>query len=175
MDLERGAKKLREAGFFLDKMVAQESLAFGDKEPFDFYLSAFLGAGMALRETFHYEQDRQRDSAIKTWRTQWENSLSPTERCLFDFMRKDRVADFHRSGSSRGVKNEEIKVVGDSYSDKSGSTLSISAATGTPPATISKPTYNFTIAGTERKATDACAEYLALLEQMLAKFRADHP
>jgi hypothetical protein len=31
----------------------------------------------------------------------------------------------------------------------------------------------FTIDGTERKATDACEEYLALLEQMVAKFKAE--
>jgi hypothetical protein len=37
-------KKLREARFFLDQMREQERRAFGDKEPFDFYLSAFLNA-----------------------------------------------------------------------------------------------------------------------------------
>ena len=35
------------------------------------------------------------------------------------------------------------------------------------------PTYYFTIDGTERKATDACEEYLALLIQMVAKFKSD--
>jgi hypothetical protein len=31
-------------------------------------------------------------------------------------------------------------------------------------AVIYKPAYFFTVEGTERKATDACAEYLALLD-----------
>src|SRR5215471_15662459 len=35
------------------------------------------------------------------------------------------------------------------------------------------PTYNFTIGGTERRVTEACNEYLALLKQMVAKFRAE--
>src|SRR6516164_7020496 len=34
--------------------------------------------------------------------------------------------------------------------------------------------YNLTIDGTERRATEACGEYLALLEEMLAKFVTRH-
>ena len=40
-------------------------MAFGDKEKFDFYLSAFLNAGMSVRDAFHVEQDRKRNEAIK--------------------------------------------------------------------------------------------------------------
>jgi hypothetical protein len=58
------------------------------------------------------------------------------------------------------------------YSDKSG-TLYVYGPPGTPPAAIDKSTYAFTIEGTERKATEACAEYLALLNQMVAKFTAE--
>ena len=45
MNVEKAERKLREAKFFLDKMRDRERLAFGDKETFDFYLSAFLNAG----------------------------------------------------------------------------------------------------------------------------------
>ena len=38
MDLAKIEKKLREAGFFLNQMRDRESNAYGDKEPFDFYL-----------------------------------------------------------------------------------------------------------------------------------------
>jgi hypothetical protein len=38
-----------------------------------------------------------------------------------------------------------------------------------------KPTFNFTIDGAERKATEACAAYLVLLQRMVATFEADHP
>jgi hypothetical protein len=37
---------VREADFFVGKMGEQERRAFGDKEPFDFYLSAFLSAAV---------------------------------------------------------------------------------------------------------------------------------
>jgi hypothetical protein len=44
MSFEQIERKIREARFFFDKMIVQEPKAFGNKEPFDFYLSAFLNA-----------------------------------------------------------------------------------------------------------------------------------
>ena len=41
-----------------------------------------------------------------------------------------------------------------------------------PLATVPTPAYYFTIDGVERKATEACDEYLALLQQMVAAFKA---
>jgi hypothetical protein len=38
-----------------------------------------------------------------------------------------------------------------------------------------RPTYNFTIGVTERKVTEACAAYLALLQRMVADFAAANP
>jgi hypothetical protein len=40
-------------------------------------------------------------------------------------------------------------------------------------ATISKPQYVFDVDGTERPVTEVCAEYLTVLEQMVAKYKAD--
>ncbi len=150
MDLERIEKKLREARFFLDKMRDQESGAFGDKEPFDFYLSACLGAARSV-----------------------DYRLTSPEQRLIEFMVIDRNVEVHESGSTRSIKTEEIKIVGDTYSDKS-STHYVSGPPGMPSASIFKPAYFFAIDGVERKATEACAEYLTLLERMLAKFKADH-
>jgi hypothetical protein len=44
MNIDSIEKKLREAQFFLGQMREQERRAFGDREPFDFFLSAFLSA-----------------------------------------------------------------------------------------------------------------------------------
>jgi hypothetical protein len=38
MDLQRIEKKLREARYFLWRMIDQENGAIGDREPFGFYL-----------------------------------------------------------------------------------------------------------------------------------------
>jgi hypothetical protein len=41
------------------------------------------------------------------------------------------------------------------------------------PAIIRKPAFSFTIEGIERKATDACADYLALLVRMVTRLKTD--
>jgi hypothetical protein len=43
-----------------------------------------------------------------------------------------------------------------------------------PTVILSRPTYSFSIDGVDRKVTEASAEYLALLRQMVAQFEADH-
>jgi hypothetical protein len=75
MNIQNAKKKLREARFFLNHMIEQERKA-GDEEPFDFYLSAFLNAGMSVRDAFHVEQDRNRNNAIKAWKKVWEVRLN---------------------------------------------------------------------------------------------------
>ena len=93
----------------------------------------------------------------------------------------DRNDEVHKSGSGRSVGTQGIEV-GDTYADKSGTlytsqapALHLSKQLPIPRAIISKPTYAFTVGGTERKATEACAEYLALLDQMVQKFKAENP
>jgi hypothetical protein len=60
--------KIAEAHFFLGKMTEQEPRIIGDKEPFDYYLSAFLSAAMSVRGSFHVRQNGERHKATKAWR-----------------------------------------------------------------------------------------------------------
>lgn len=181
MNLDTVGKKQREARFFLDKMIDQESRAFGDKEPFDFYLSAFLSAARSV----HWRLCHEQKSVYTAWRKVWDGRLDPAEAELVQFMVKDRNIEVHRSGSRRSVATEKIRI-GNRYSDKSGTIegndpslpLLASASPIAPEdwqSVVIKPAYNFAIAGTERKATEACREYLTLLGRMLANFKADHP
>jgi hypothetical protein len=174
MNIDYIEKKLREARFFLRKMIEHESKAFDDNEPFDFYLSAFLNAGMSVRNGFHVRQNRDRNRALKDWRAQWESGLSVSEKSVYDFMQEDRVAEVHRAGSSRIVKAEHRELTAGTHSFASG-TMDVTGPPGVSPlATILTPAYTFTIAGTERKAVDVCSEYLTVLEQMAAQFKSDH-
>lgn len=160
-------KKLREARHNLDEMRKQERRAFGDK-PFDFLLSAFLTSTTSACE-----------AAIEKWTAIWKDGLSSEEESLYNFMRKNRNAEVHGGGSRRDVKTDEIKVgVGGSYSDESG-TLTVMGSnipgSGMGGASIFKPHYYFTLEGVERDVTEVCAEYLALLQRMAARFKADKP
>ena len=174
MHLARVHKKLAEAQFFLGNMAEQERRAFGNREPFDFHLSAFLNAGRTVDYRLRHEQA----AIYSAWRKGWDASLTPQENSLIKFMVDDRIAEVHASGSSRSVGQEDIKVgVSGSYSDGSGTlevfgspSVLLGVDTG---AVIHKPTYNFTIDGTEREVTEACDVYLALLKRMAAQCEAD--
>lgn len=173
MDLQRVEKKLREARFFLNAMITHESGAFGDREPFDFYLSAFLSAA----RTVDYRLIHEQRATYRPWRKKWETTLSVQEAILIKSMTDDRNLEVHETGSSRDMKDEKTKIAG-TYTDRSG-TVTVSG----PPETLGfgpqgayvvKPTYYFTIDGVERRVTEACGEHLRLLERMLAEFKSDH-
>jgi hypothetical protein len=142
VNIDNVEKKLREAEFFLDKMRDQERKAFGDKEPFDFYLSAFLNAGRVVDYRLRHEQG----AIYWLWRVAWNAKLPTNEQELIEFLVKDRNVEVHESGSRRDAKIEGLKSV-----------------------------YWFTIQGIDRKATEACEEYLLLLKRMVAQFKTDNP
>jgi hypothetical protein len=172
--IENTEKKLRETRFFLNKMIEHERMAFDDKEPFEFYLSAFLSAGMSVRGAFHVKQDRKLNEAVKRWKEAWEAKLMPEERCLWDFMRTDRNHEVHGGGSSHTVGTEKRELGPGEHKLASG-THTVFGLPNWPPAIIRTPAYYFTIEGTERKVAEACGEYLELLGRMVADFKANHP
>ena len=169
MVLVRLQKKIGEADFFLRKLREQEPRIIGDKEPFDYYLSAFLNAAMSVRDAFQIRQDRPRNAAVKAWRERWECDLAADEKNLYDFMHKDRVDEVHYRGSNRDVGQEGVSFpIGTHQVD--GGMVTISGPPDMEPAVAYRPTYSFVIGGTERKVTEACAAYLALLQRMVADF-----
>jgi hypothetical protein len=172
--LARLYKKIGEADFFLRKMREQESRIIGDKEPFDYYLSAFLNAAMSVRNGFQIRQNRSRNAAVRAWREQWESTLTPDDKTLYDFMRQDRVDEVHHTGSSRDVGQENIPFPIGSHRIVGGM-VTISGPPDMEPAVAYRPTYSFTIGGTERKVTDTCTAYLALLRRMVDDFGAANP
>ena len=171
MNLERIEKKLREARFFLSRMAEHEKRAFGDKEPFDFYLSAFVSAARSVDYRLRHEQK----AIYPGWRETWDScTLTTDQQELVKHLIDDRNVEVHESGSARTIVEESISVMGDSYEDASGR-LEVFAPPGTPPAQINKPAYYFQIGETDRKAVDACREYLGLLTKMVRDFQAANP
>jgi hypothetical protein len=175
MDLTRVHKKIAEARFFLGKMTEQEARIIGDKEPFDYSLSAFLNAVRTVDYRLRYEQG----ATYKPWRTAWEARLNPQQLALVKFIHDDRAEEVHASGSNRNVGEEGVRF-GIGTHDVDGGTLTIGGIPRTlsgidPAAVLYRPTYSFTIDGTDRKVTEVCGTHLALLQQMVAEFEAAHP
>jgi hypothetical protein len=170
LDLSQVHKKIAEARFFLDLLTKQESLIIGDKNPFDYFLSAFLSAARTVDWRLRHEQA----TIYPGWRSAWDASLTPEDNALIKFMVDDRNQEVHESGSRRSMGQEEIGLpIGESHIE--GGIVTICGPPGMPPAVAYKPTYSFTIDGTERNATEAGAAYLALLQRMVEKFETDHP
>ena len=159
--MDRVKKKIREATFFLGKLVERSRLAFGDREEFDFYLSAFLSASRSVDYRLRHEQN----PAYETFRNTWDAALTPSDHALMRFMVDDRNLEIHESGSSRIQGNKQV-VIGNAYEDASG-IVTIASAPDIPLAEIIKPTFSFVMNGTSFPVLDACASYLRLLERLV--------
>jgi hypothetical protein len=139
---------------------------------------AFLNAG----RTVDYRLINEQGAIYKPWRKAWDQRLASDENQLIKFMVDDRNAEVHATGCTRTAGQEGVDFgIGKHQLPSGGGTLTVEGIPATlsgsniPPATLYRPTYSFTIDGTDRKATVVCREYLALLLRMVAQFAADHP
>lgn len=164
-------------------MSEHEQKAFNDKQPFDYYLSAFLNAGRTVGNRLRHEheamhrrrQKRWHWAMYRGWRDGWEATLNQAQRDLIKFMVNDRDVEVHTGGSSSRAVKIENRELGPGKHTLAGGTTDVAGAPDVSPlGAIPVPAYYFTIDGVERKATEACGEYLELLRQMVAKFKADH-
>jgi len=160
-------KKIREAEHFLRELRKLNGLAFGDRERFDFNLSAFLSAARAIDYRLRHEQKND----YLTWRKQWDAN-NPTHQGLLLFVASDRAKEVHESGSGRSMEMTEKPILG-GYSDPSGSLeVSGSFLTGGTKSSVFVPRYTYEIDGTEYPVIEACDLYLKVLTSIAADFSA---
>ena len=164
MELRRVHKKLAEAHYFLRLLRDHEPRIGGDENPFGFLLSAFLSAARSI----DYRLRHEHKATYEPWRRTWDARLTPAENGLIKFMIDDRNEEVHDSGSGRSVGQEGVEIC--THHTPDGTTI-----IGGDPITTYRPSYSFTIDGFDRKVTEACGEYLALLQRMVAEFQADLP
>lgn len=154
-------KKLREAEFFLRKLAERSRLAFGDREEFDFLLSAFLCASRSIDYRLRHEQGEK----YRTFHKNWERALNPDERKLIKLLVDDRNLEVHQSGSGR-LACVAMERIGNSYQDASGR-VEVFAPPRTPAARIGRPTYSFRLGDVEVSAVECCQKYLAVLDRLV--------
>jgi hypothetical protein len=70
MKLKQVHKKLEEAEFFLSLMCGEERREIGNRDWFDFFLSAFLSAA----RTVDYRLRHERAAIYRDWRAAWNAS-----------------------------------------------------------------------------------------------------
>jgi hypothetical protein len=169
MAIDEGIQaKLHEAASYLSQMRDRQDRAFGDSRPkFDEYLAAFVQAGRSVV----LQLERNYDTTYPSWRKAW-NSQHQDEDRILKAMHDRRDANVHQ-GAALGHSNipEPIKVgSGSFYSDKSGRLENFSCPGPLLEAdlsvTIHKPRYFFG----QYPVMEKCAEYLTVLEKVVADF-----
>jgi hypothetical protein len=164
-DIGRVEKKLREAEFFLGLMRKREAYALGDPEEFDYLLSAFLSATRSVDWRLRHVQP----VLYPGWRPTWDASLSTAQKVLVKFFVDDRNEEVHGGGSDR---RENLVPLG--VEMKGAEIVALVRLPAPRPGAIAASEYYFRVDGAERSATEACAEYVALLRDMLANYKANH-
>jgi len=165
-------RKLREAAFFLGEMQKREGSSRLDKEEeFGYCLSAFLSAARSVSFVLRKENvltyEGERDS--------WLRSLEGSTRVIVNFMRDQRNAALKEGSVASGQNVEHVPV---SMADKSLSRSRFPASVIIGPwgfadgATIGVARYVLLLDGVERPAVEACRDYLAALERLVARFDA---
>jgi hypothetical protein len=162
MDLGGVEKKIREVEFFLDRLREFEKRMLPNREPFDFYLSALLGAGRAVDWTLRQEP----------WRSKWNSANGPAHELLRIFA-EDRNVAVHEGGA-RDEKEASLALAKTQHQE-GGATVTVTGPPGSLQLPGTKRDYLFKIDGVDHKVTDACAEYIKVLKRMAAQFQADHP
>jgi hypothetical protein len=174
-DIKYVKAKLEQARSALDKMRREERKAFSDRAEFNHLLSDFLSAGRSV----DYRLCHEYSARYIDWREKW-NEQNQSEDRILKSMHDRRDDEVHERGAGHIVKDEQIKIgVGGSYGDPGGPTLEVM---GSPTplmgdsagAIVTKPRYIFEIDGTEQPVTEVCAEYLAVLDRLVADFEAEN-
>jgi hypothetical protein len=168
MDLGGVEKKIREAEFFLERMREFEKRMLPSREPFDFYLSALLGAGRAVEPLLR----GQEEAAYTAWRRAWTSANGPADELLV-FFADDRSVEIHESGS-RQAEGKGPLALAKTQHQEGGATVTVTGPPGVFPLAALQRDHFFLIDGAPHKVTDACAEYVKVLKKLVAAFKADH-
>jgi hypothetical protein len=168
MPIDSVNEKLGQAKRALQEMRAEERKTLSN---YPDRFSAFLSAARSVDYRLRCEYgDKYRD-----WRKTW-NAQHQYEDDLLKCMHDKRDEDIHARGPGLNAKTKEIKFGVGGYSDASGNFQSAGSSRALMgqdvTAGTSIQTYDLDVCGTVRPATEACDEYLTVLEKMVGDFAA---
>lgn len=160
-----GAKKLREATFFLACLRKAEGTSRLDDESFDFYLSAFLSASRSFTFALQYEQKEAYDQTFPSWLA----SLTPEEQDVLSLL-KDQRNDALKRGTTDREKDVVFVPMWILPSTQSANRPLLLPWAGDRDATIGVARYRIEVAGVQRPVLEVCSQGLALLERFMVHF-----
>ena len=168
MEILQTQRKLREAKFFLKHLKHASGKAFGEREHFHFYLSAFLSACRSVDYVLRNEQETK----YKKWFPKWKATLSKDDRKFIEFMIGERGSEIHATGANHFIEEQTISIY-DVYKDESGIIEVFSPPAkfmSGPPATICKPKRFFHLHGQPKEVLDVCTRFVNMVEKIVREF-----
>lgn len=170
--MEATEKKLREAAFFLWKLVEEERrILRPEPEALDFYLSAFLSAARSVGDIIGVEEgDRYRN-----WFAQRKLTLPADERVLLKFTNDQRVLTVHVRGPDVQRDTTQIPIHELQRELEAGGGSLENRAGGVPGSPLPSPQAEKSVLSFSGRpsanASELCQQYLELLGRLVREYR----
>ncbi len=166
-------RKLREAQFFLRHLAAEGKRPVrNDPEAFEFFLSAFLGAGRSVTFVLQHEAKASYDA----WFPGWFSALSEDDQALFNDLKDQRNFVQKRGGAEVESEWEFVPLhllPTEGRVPALGFTWSYMP--GTEPPSVGIPVHSFASEGrSQRKVLPTCERYASLLGTLVESFIQGH-
>ncbi len=170
--IEVTQKKLREAKFFLRKLIyASQTLVGEEAEAFPYYLSAFLSAGRSVTFALQAEEKEKYDA----WFQRWLAAQTENRRQLFQFMKGQRNVVLKRGRGEVTQSLEFVPLVKASPAERRQAVaFQWFGPPGDPPPAVPRRVRHFDLSGTPKEVTASCSEYFKLLEELVGEFLRTH-
>ena len=167
--LEATNKKLREAGFFLEKLAAQErDILRAEPEARDFYLSAFLASARSVGDVICAEQGDH----YRQWFAQRKQTLVADEEKILKVTNAQRIATIHIRGPAIKNRSKTVPLYElQAEMQRKGGDLQYSHLPGTPAPTTERTWLAFADYPTEN-TVDVCGRYMNLMIRLLSEYES---
>jgi hypothetical protein len=174
VEFPKARHKIEEAEFFFvqldrhaQRAVLEDDRSFWDLRVFRFYLSAFLGAGMSVRQDVL--RSEHKGTYLAAYPT-WEAGLSPDDRRVWDSMKDRRDEEVHLA-NIKVLREIALMPLADTWWRRAGRApfADVTPAERDAPVQIGALRPKFVNPdGSETDVFDECRTYLGLLRGLLA-------
>ena len=171
--IEATQRKLREALFFLDRLIQERGQAVRtEPEAFGYYLSALLSAARSVTWALQFEEKEKYDA----WFPAWLASRGAEERELLAFLKNQRNYEQKRGGAEVAVAWDYIPISRVPRADRSHPAYGFHwvGPPGTPEPLVGIPVHSFESAEGEQEVAETCRRYVGLLSELVRDFLHAH-
>lgn len=166
-------RKLREARFFLDRLIAESKRAVrNEPEALGFYLSAFLSAARSVTFALQHEEKDRYDA----WFPSWFAQRGVEDQELLNFLKTQRNYAEKRGGADVEFDWEYILVTLLPIENRAHPAYGFtwSGVPGAPPPAVGIPVHSFQSPRGDSEVVPTCQRYVGILAELVQDFVQAH-